>query len=214
MNVLVIGANGQIGNRLVRLLKQEAQHQVKAMVRKSEQEDELRAAGIETVLANLEDRVEELAEAMQGSDVIVFTAGSGGSTGDDKTLLIDLDGAVKTMEAAEKAGIKRYIMVSAMQAHHRENWVEAIKPYYAAKHYADRMLESTGLNYTIVRPGGLKNDPGTGKIAADENLAPGSIPRDDVAAVIAALLEDRNTYRRAFDLTSGDTPIEEAFGGS
>lgn len=212
MNVLVIGANGQIGGRLVRLLKQEGKHQVKAMVRKLEQQDELRALGIETVIANLEDRVDVLAEAMQGSDVIVFTAGSGGSTGDDKTLLIDLDGAVKTMEAAEKAGIKRYVMVSAMQAHQRDNWVEAIKPYYAAKHYADRMLESTSLNYTIVRPGGLKNDPGTGKITVDENLAPGSIPRDDVAAVIAALLEDRNTYRRAFDLTSGDTPIGEAFG--
>ncbi|NGZ74185.1 SDR family oxidoreductase [Saccharibacillus alkalitolerans] len=212
MNVLVIGANGQIGHRLVRLLKQEGQHEVKAMVRKSEQEEELRAAGIETVLANLEDRVEALAEAMKGSEAIVFAAGSGGSTGADKTLLIDLDGAVKTMEAAERAGVKRYVMVSAMQAHNRDNWAEAIKPYYAAKHYADRMLESTGLDYTIVRPGGLKNEPGTGRISAAENLEPGSVSRDDVAAVIAALLEDRNTYRRAFDLTSGDTPIGEAFG--
>ncbi|GGN95430.1 SDR family oxidoreductase [Saccharibacillus kuerlensis] len=213
MNVLVIGANGQIGRQLVMLLQQEGKHKVTAMVRKQEQEEELQAKGIETVLANLEDRVEVLAEAMQGSDAVVFAAGSGGSTGLDKTLLIDLDGAVKTMEAAEKAGVKRYVIVSAMQAHNRDNWSEEIKPYYAAKHYADRMLESTGLDYTIVRPGGLVNEPGTGKIAAQENLAPGSIPREDVAAVIAALLEDRNTYRRAFDLTSGDTPIADKFRG-
>ncbi|WP_172250328.1 SDR family oxidoreductase [Saccharibacillus deserti] len=212
MNVLIIGANGQIGSRLIRQLKQEGRHTVKAMIRKAEQENELRAAGVEPVLANLEDSVETLAQAMQGCDALVFTAGSGGSTGLDKTLLIDLDGAVKTMEAAEKAGVKRYVIVSAMQAHNRENWSEQIKPYYAAKHYADRMLESTGLDYTIVRPGGLTNDPGTGSISAAENLEPGSISRDDVAAVIAALLEDRRTYRRAFDLTSGKTPIGEAFG--
>jgi len=212
MNVLVIGANGQIGSRLIRLLAHEGKHQVKAMVRKQEQGEQLRAEGIEPVFANLEDRVDVLVEAIKGSDAIVFAAGSGGSTGLDKTLLIDLDGAVKTMEAAEKAGVKRYVIVSAMQAHNRDNWSEAIKPYYAAKHYADRMLETTGLDYTIVRPGGLKNDPGTGRISAEENLEPGSIPRDDVAAVIAAVLEDRNTYRRAFDLTSGDTPISEAFG--
>ncbi|WP_172200307.1 SDR family oxidoreductase [Saccharibacillus qingshengii] len=212
MNVLIIGANGQIGSRLIRQLKQEGRHTVKAMIRKAEQENELRAAGVEPVLANLEDSVETLAQAMQGCDALVFTAGSGGSTGLDKTLLIDLDGAVKTMEAAEKAGVKRYVIVSAMQAHNRENWSEEIKPYYAAKHYADRMLESTGLDYTIVRPGGLTNDPGTGSISAAENLEPGSISRDDVAAVIAALLEDRRTYRQAFDLTSGETPIGEAFG--
>lgn len=212
MNVLVIGANGQIGSRLIRLLAHEGKHQVKAMVRKQEQGEQLRAEGIEPVFANLEDRVDVLVEAIKGSDAIVFAAGSGGSTGLDKTLLIDLDGAVKTMEAAEKAGVKRYVIVSAMQAHNRDNWSEAIKPYYAAKHYADRMLETTGLDYTIVRPGGLKNDPGTGRISAAENLEPGSIPRDDVAAVIAAVLEDRNTHRRAFDLTSGDTPISEAFG--
>lgn len=213
MNVLVIGANGQIGGRLVKLLKQEGKHQVKALVRKPEQAEELKAAGIEPVLGNLEDRVEALAEAMQGCDAIIFAAGSGGSTGLDKTLLIDLDGAVKTMEAAEQAGVKRYVIVSAMQAHNRENWSEEIKPYYAAKHYADRMLESTGLQYTIVRPGGLTNDPGTGRISAAENLEPGSISRDDVAAVIAALLEDPNAYRRGFDLVAGDTPIHEAFGG-
>ncbi|MCQ4085857.1 SDR family oxidoreductase [Saccharibacillus sp. JS10] len=211
MKVLVIGANGQIGGRLIKLLQQEGKHEVQAMVRKQEQADSLKADGVEPVLANLEDSVDTLAEAIKGSDAVVFAAGSGGSTGLDKTLLIDLDGAVKTMEAAEQAGTKRYVIVSAMQAHNRERWQESMKPYYAAKHYADRMLQTTNLDYTIVRPGALTNDPGTGKVSAAENLEAGSISRDDVAAVLAAVLEDTNTYRRGFDLIAGDQEIEAVF---
>jgi uncharacterized protein YbjT (DUF2867 family) len=116
---------------------------------------------------------------------------------------------VKTMEAAEKVGISRFVIVSALQAHHRENWSEAIKPYYVAKHYADRVLQSTKLNYTIIRPGGLLNDPGTGKIEASENLKRGTIPREDVARTILASLDEPKTYRKEFDLVSGNTPIEE-----
>ena len=99
--------------------------------------------GFDAVLANLEGSVSELKKVMQGADAVVFSAGSGGSTGYDKTLLIDLDGAVKTMEAAEKVGAKRFVLVSTIQAHRRENWIEELKPYYVAKHYADRMLEAS-----------------------------------------------------------------------
>ena len=91
------------------------------------------------------------------------------------------------MEAAEKVGIKRFIIVSALQAHHRENWNESIKPYYVAKHYADRVLVSSNLDYTIIRPGGLLNDPGTGKVSIAENLQRGAISREDVAELIIAL---------------------------
>lgn len=128
----------------------------------------------------------------------------------DKTLLVDLDGAAKTIEAAEKAGIQRFIMISALQAHHRENWNEAIKPYYVAKHYADKILERSSLTYTIIRPGGLLNEPGTGKIKAAENLERGTIPREDVAATAAAALSEERTFRRSFDLLSGETAIAEA----
>ncbi|SDW89942.1 SDR family oxidoreductase [Paenibacillus sp. PDC88] len=209
MNVLVIGANGQIGRHLVSQLKENPEHTVRAMVRKQEQLEALDKSGIEAVLADLEGTVEELAEAMKGNDAIVFTAGSGGSTGADKTLLIDLDGAVKTMEAAEKAGISRYLMVSALYAEDRTKWPESIKPYYVAKHYADKWLENSSLNYTIIRPGGLKNEPGNGKVTVDPEAGESSIPREDVAAVIVAALDADNTYRKAFPIVSGTKSINE-----
>lgn len=160
MKVFVVGANGQIGKQLTERLHESENHKVLAMVRKEEQQKELQSKGIETVVADLEGTVEELQGVLTGCDAIVFTAGSGGSTGSDKTLLIDLDGAVKTMEAAEKAGVDRFIMVSALQANNRENWNENLKPYYVAKHYADKMLVQSNLNYTIIRPGGLLNEKG------------------------------------------------------
>lgn len=149
-------------------------------------------------------------EAAKGCDAIVFTAGSGGSTGADQTLLIDLDGAVKTVEAAELLGIKRFIMVSAFQANNRENWSEVIKPYYVAKHYADRALLNSELTYTIIRPGGLVNEPGTGHVNAAEKLERGSIAREDVAATIFAALTEEHTYKRSFDLIAGETAIPQA----
>lgn len=209
MNVLVIGANGQIGRHLVSQLKENPGHTVSAMVRKQEQLEALDKSGVEAVLADLEGTVEELAEAMKGIDAVIFTAGSGGNTGADKTLLIDLDGAVKTMEAAEEAGISRYIMVSALYAEDRTKWPDSIKPYYVAKHYADKWLESSSLNYTIIRPGGLKNEPGNGKVTLNPEAGESSIPREDVAAVIIAALDADNTYRKAFPLVSGTEPINE-----
>ncbi|MGG1687469.1 SDR family oxidoreductase [Pseudalkalibacillus sp. NRS-1564] len=212
MNVLVIGANGQVGQKVVNLLDNNKDHSLKAMVRKKEQADELANRGIESVVASLEDSVDTISEAMKGSDAVIFAAGSGGSTGSDKTLLVDLDGAVKTIEAAEKLGIKRYVMLSALQAHNRENWSEALLPYYAAKHYADKALEASSLDYTIVRPGGLLNEEGTGKVSIAENLGRGSIPRDDVAEVIVSTLMKQNTIRRSFDLICGDSLITQSIG--
>jgi uncharacterized protein YbjT (DUF2867 family) len=210
MKVLVVGANGQIGRDLVQLLQDSSKHEARAMVRKEEQQEYFREIGVETVLASLEGSVDEIAQAAEGCDAIVFTAGSGGHTGLDKTLLIDLDGAVKTVEAAESSGIQRFIMVSAIQAHRRENWNEPIKPYFAAKHYADRALLQSQLNYTIIRPGGLVNEQGTGKIAAAEDLERGSIPREDVARVILHCFDEENTFKKSFDLVSGDSEIADA----
>lgn len=210
MKVLVVGSNGQIGQKLITLLNENIEHTVRAMVRKKEQAELLENLGIETVIADLEGPVDSIVKAAQGCDAIIFAAGSGGKTGDDKTLLIDLDGAGKTIEAAEQARINRFIMVSAIQANNRENWHDGILPYYAAKHYADRVLESSNLNYTIIRPGILLNETGTGKVLAAANIKHGSIPREDVARVIIATLNEKNTFRKAFDLISGDRSIAEA----
>lgn len=212
MNVLVVGANGQIGKHLVNQLQDDEQKKPIAFVRKEEQVKEFEAQGIEARLGNLEDSVDEIAKQFDGIDAIVFTAGSGGKTGFDKTLLIDLDGAVKVMEAAQTKGIKRFVMVSAMQANHRENWNEAIKPYYVAKHYADRFLEESGLDYTIVRPGGLLNEPATGKVDLSENTEGERrvVPREDVAKVVFHVLDNEQTVKQSFDLASGETEITEA----
>lgn len=210
MNVLVVGANGQIGKQVVEKLHQSREHSVKAMVRKEEQAAAWKEQGIETVLSDLEGSVEKLTQAFKGADAIIFTAGSGGHTGPDKTLLIDLDGAVKTMEAANAAGVERYVLVSAYDAHKRENWHASMRPYYVAKHYADRLLEDSSLNYTIVRPGGLVNEPGVGQVAVGEAAKPGTISREDVANVLIATLNNEKTYNKSFNVVSGYLPISQA----
>ncbi|MED5524878.1 MAG: SDR family oxidoreductase [Pseudomonadota bacterium] len=209
MNVLVIGATGGVGKHLLPLLAD--QHQVVAMARSDAQLAAFEAKGVDAVAASLEQPVNQLAAAMAGMDAVVFSAGSGGATGSDKTLLIDLDGAVKAMEAAKASGATRFLMVSAIQAHHRPNWNESLLPYYAAKHYADRELMASGLGYTIVRPALLKDEPGTGLITAAKDITSGgAIARQDVARVLAACLDTPHTQGQAFDLISGETPIPQA----
>lgn len=210
MNVAVVGANGQIGKHVIGLLQESSDHSPRAIVRKEEQAKSFEQNGVPSSLVDLEGTVDQIAKGLKGADAVVFTAGSGGGTGSDKTLLIDLDGAVKTMEAAKQAGIDRFVIVSALQAHNRENWNESLKPYYVAKHFADRALEQSGLTYTIVRPGGLLNEPGTGKVSAGENLSRNSIPREDVARTIVASLSEEHTFNRDFDLVSGTDEIHLA----
>lgn len=210
MKVLVIGANGQIGKHLVAQLQNSDEHSVRAMVRKKKQVEDLKQSGIEVVLGDLEGSVEELVQVAEGCEAVIFTAGSGAHTGPDKTMLIDLDGAIKSVEAAEKIGAKRFIMISALHRNKRENWPETLVHYSVAKHYADRFLQVSNLNYTILRPGGLLNEPGTGKIKAADYVERDSISREDVARTAIAALNEENTYKRAFDLVTGKTEISEA----
>lgn len=208
MNVFVIGANGQIGKQLVERLHEEGKHRVTAMVRKQEQLDDFTSKGYQAVLGDLEGDVSSLEQAMSGMDVVVFAAGSGGSTGADKTLLIDLDGAAKSIEAAQKGNIKQFIMLSALKAEDRSAWPEEMKPYYVAKHHADRLLEESGLTYTIVRPGALTDDAGTGNVKIGD-IDTGEVPRADVAAFLAHVIGHDNAKNKAIDLVKGDTSIED-----
>jgi uncharacterized protein YbjT (DUF2867 family) len=211
MKVFLIGANGQVGKHIVKLLQDSNRHELTTMVRSEEQAEQLKQSGVNVVVANLEDNVEQLAQAMKGSDAVIFSAGSGGKTGADKTLLVDLDGAVKSMEAAEQVGVTRYVMVSAYKAYDRESWKESpIKPYFVAKHYADRELRASDLNYTIIGPGVLTNEPSTGKVAVGEIVEKTSIPREDVARVVVASLDEEKTYKKTIELVSGEITIEEA----
>lgn len=208
MNVFVIGANGQIGKQLVERLQEEGKHEVTAMVRKDEQLEDFKSKGYQAVLGDLEGDVANLADAIDGADVVVFAAGSGGHTGADKTLLIDLDGAAKSIEASRQQGVKQFVMVSALKAEDRSAWPDEMKPYYVAKHHADRLLEESGLTYTIVRPGALTDDAGTGKVKTGD-VSTGEVPRADVAAFLAHVIGHEAAYNKSIDLVKGDTAIEE-----
>jgi uncharacterized protein YbjT (DUF2867 family) len=211
MKVLLIGANGQIGKHVVELAKEDEDISITAMVRKKEQLEDFKKNGTEAVLADLEGSVKDLEQAMEGANAVVFTAGSGGNTGADKTILVDLDGAIKAVEAAERAGVERFVMISAFQANNREYWKESpIKHYMAAKHYADRYLMNSKLNYTIIRPGNLRNEPGIGKIKAGELSEYGAVPREDVARTVIESLKSTTTHHLGFDLLSGDNSVKEA----
>ncbi len=212
MKVLVIGANGQIGKELVSLIQKSDSLTAKAMIRKQEQASYFEDIGAETVLVDLEDDTKKIAEAAEGADAIVFAAGSGPNTGPDKTMLIDLDGAVKSIEAAKQANVKRFVLISSYDTT-REAIQEAdssFAPYVAAKHYADDWLRRTDLDYTIVHPGMLTNDDATGKIKAAEKVEANKVPRDDIAQVLLACLEDNSTIGKEFQVIAGDTPVKEA----
>jgi len=160
------------------------------------------------VVADLEGDISNIAE---GCDAVVFTAGGGPGSGDAKKETVDLGGAVKLLDSAQDHGARRYIMVSAMGASDPSAGPEAMQPYLHAKARADEALRESGLDYTIVRPGSLTNEPGTGRVAVAESLGRrGEIPREDVARAIVVTLETQNTVGKTFELLSGDDAIEEA----
>jgi uncharacterized protein YbjT (DUF2867 family) len=211
MIVLVAGANGKTARSLVRMLVEE-DHKVRGLVRKEEQLSEVEQDGAEPVLVDLEEEVEgAVGRAVEGCDAIVFAAGAGPGSGAARKETMDYGGALKLIEAAERHGVRRYLMLSAMGAADPESGSEEMRPYLSAKARADERLQSSGLDYTIIRPGSLTNEPGTGRIDAALSLGRrGEISREDVAAIFAATLEAENTFGKTFEALSGDTPIREA----
>ena len=212
MKVLVAGAHGKTARRLVRMLVDDG-HEVRGLVRKEEQMPDVEADGGEPVLVDLENEEVEgsVGEAVEGCDAIVFAAGAGPGSGAARKETMDYGGAVKLIEAAEKHGVGRYLMLSSMGAGNPEGGSEAMQPYLFAKARADERLQESAIDYTIIRPGGLTNEEGTGRIEAAESLGRrGQISRDDVARTFADALEMRNTYGKTFEVLAGDTPIREA----
>lgn len=212
MKVLVVGANGQIGKHLIKFIQEDDNLEAKAMIRKEEQASYFQDLGAEVAIVDLEDEIEVIAKAAEDVDAIVFTAGSGPHTGKDKTLMIDLDGAVKTIEAAKQANVKRYVMISSFDTSREaiQSAPESFAPYVVAKHYADEWLTSTDLDYTIIHPGALTNDPGKNQVQLAEKVERGEVPREDIARVIVASLNNDSTIGKRFQVVSGDTPVEEA----
>jgi uncharacterized protein YbjT (DUF2867 family) len=207
-DVVVAGGHGQIALLLERRLAVGG-HRVRGLVRNPDHADDLEAAGAEAVVVDLE-ALEDLAPQLHGADAVVFAAGAGPGSGPERKRTVDLGAAVKLVEAARAAGVSRYLMVSAIGAGDPDGGSQAMRPYLEAKAEADAAVAASGLDFTIVRPGGLTDEIGTGRVAIGARLGRGSVPRDDVAAVLAACLDEPRTVARTFDLVSGDTPIDEA----
>jgi uncharacterized protein YbjT (DUF2867 family) len=212
MDVVVAGGHGKIALRLLGLLPGRGDRG-RGLIRNPDHAADLEAVAALPVGADLENLdADALATSIAGADAVVFAAGAGPGSGPARKHTVDYGGAVKLIEACKLQGIHRYLMVSAMGVRDPGARGEQMRPYYEAKLEADEALVASGLDYTIVRPGRLTDDPGTGRIEVAKRLEHGGeIPRDDVAATLLACLHEPGTSGLAFDLLSGPTPIEEAF---
>ena len=202
-NILVAGANGTTGKKVVNLLKASQYFNPVAMVRKEEQIAQFKNDGIETVLGDLE---KDLTHTVKGIDKIIFAAGSGGK----KVVEVDQEGAKSLIDVAEKADVKKFVMLSSMGADNPKA-AEDLEDYLKAKQNADEHLKKSSLTYMIVRPGSLTNEKGTGKISLKKSFEKsGSITRDDVAQTLVHVLHDDAGTNETFEILEGDTLIGKA----
>ena len=209
MDVLVVGGHGKIALRLLRLLAARG-HRARGLIRKPEQAADLEAVGAVPVLGDLEAEP-NLEPYVEGADAVVFAAGAGPGSGPERKRTVDLGGATKLTDAAVATGVRRYVMVSSIGADRPAAGAHAMRPYLDAKAEADRYLAASGLDFTIVRPGSLTDDPGTGRVRLTTDLGGRAhVPRDDVAAVLADMLEAPNTIGVTAELFTGDVPIADA----
>jgi uncharacterized protein YbjT (DUF2867 family) len=207
MKITIAGASGQIARLLHPMLIKKG-HSVRGIVRKEEQAADLKKIGVEPVIADME-KVEDLSDAVGPADAVLFAAGAGPGSGAERKWMVDRDGAIKLIDAAKKNAIKRFVMISAMGLNTpRGN--EVFQVYQKAKAEADEALRNSGLGYSIVKPGRLTNEPGTGHIKIGKKLDRGEIPREDVAAVLAELFDMPDTSGLEFDLIKGRDPIHKA----
>lgn len=210
MLVVIAGGHGKIAMRLARLLTGDG-HEVRSLIRNPGHADDVRETGAEPLVCDLESADDtEVEAAVRGADAIVFAAGAGPGSGPERKETVDYGGAVRLIAAAKATGVRRYVIVSSYAADPDHEGDEVFDVYLRAKGRADAELAASGLDYTIVRPGGLTDDPGTGMVSVAEHLPRGQVSRDDVAAVVAACLAEPATIGAAFDLMQGDTPIEAA----
>src|SRR3954451_16348912 len=208
MDVVIAGGHGKIALRLGRLLSERGEH-VRSLIRNPDHTADVEAVGAEPVLFDLE-KDDDLASVVHGADAVVFAAGAGPGSGPERKRTVDYGGAVKLIDAALEAGVRRYLMISSIGADDPNAGPEEMRPYLQAKADADAALVASGLDYTIARPGFLTDDPGTSKVTAGPNVERGEIPRDDVAAVLVGALDEPRTGGKTFVVVSGETPIPDA----
>ena len=210
MDVAVVGGHGKIALKLERLLADRGDR-ARGLIRNPDHAADVEALGAEAVVCDIEDPGADVAAAVAGADAIVFAAGAGPGSGVERKKTVDLDGAIRSIDAAKANGIKRFVIVSSMGTADPPSGDDVFEVYLRAKADADKALAASGLDHTILRPGRLTDDPGTGRIAAAEHLGRrGRIPRDDVAATLLAVLDEPSTIGQTFEEISGDDEIAAA----
>ncbi len=206
----IAGAHGKIAIRLTQLLVADGD-EVKGLIRNPDHAGDVSAAGASPVVCDLEHAtVEEIAKAISGADAAVFAAGAGPGSGAARKLTMDRDGAIKLLRAAADAGIDRYLIISAVGAENPPGGDEVFGVYLRAKAEADEAVSASDREWTIVRPGGLTDEAGTGRVRIAIEPFRGQVPREDVAAVLARLLRDPRAARLILYVNGGQAPIDLA----
>lgn len=207
MRIAIAGAHGQIGRRLTRLLVGHGDD-VTGLIRNPAHADDVRADGGEPTVCDLESAtLPEIAVAIEGADSVVFAAGAGPGSGAERKATMDRDGAIRLLEAATSAGVPGYVMVSAMGTEVPPSGGDVFSVYLRAKADADRALMDSDRQWTVVRPGRLSNDPGTGRVRIGRQLPHGKVTRDDVAATLAAVVHEPLAVGRILAVIGGDEPV-------
>jgi uncharacterized protein YbjT (DUF2867 family) len=210
MNVLVVGATGKTGRFIIPLLKA-AGHTPRAMIRNFDQREEMEALGAECVAGDLE---KPMGHAVKGNWTVLFAAGSGSSTGPEKTIEVDFHGAISLIETSERMNVRRFIMLSAMNTDDPDSGPENLQHYLHAKAGADARLRLSLMNWTIVRPGYLHDEPSHELLGVAPSFGPIDknmrVSREDVAKVMVACMALDNTIGKTFDMIDGKTPMLEA----
>ena len=207
MKVLIVGANGKVGTLLSGKLWGAHDFSPVALIRDNRQHTKFTAIGVPSVVGDLE---EGIAHFLSGLDAVVFTAGSGAKTGPEKTIDVDQNAAIRLIDDCEKEGVRRFVMVSAIGADPNSQ-SDRIQHYLRAKGVADERLRSSKLDYTILAPGTLTDDTGTGRIYADEKLSHyGKLSREDLSDVIVETLRNFKTIGKTIEFVSGNEQIKTA----
>jgi len=210
MNVAIAGGHGKIGRRLGRVLVDRGDD-VRGLVRNPDHAVDLEADGVHAVVCDLESAgADEIAGAIAGADAVVFAAGAGSGSGAKRKWTVDRDGAVKLLQAARAVGARRYVIVSSVGAESPPSGDDVFEVYLRAKAEADQAVMASDRAWTVVRPGRLTDDPGAGRVRVDSTPFRGSVSRDDVAAVLAVVLNAPESEGKVVYVGGGDDPIETA----
>jgi uncharacterized protein YbjT (DUF2867 family) len=210
MVVAIAGAHGKVAMRLSSLLAADGDTVI-GLIRNPDHAADLRSHGASPVVCDLERAtVDEVTAAIAGAEAVVFAAGAGPGSGAARKLSLDRDGAIKLLRAAGAAGASRYAIISSVGADDPPAGDDVFSVYLRAKAEADRAVQSSDREWTIVRPGRLTDDPGSGRARIDSAPFRGEVSREDVAAVLARLLHDPRAARRVLYVNGGGQPIEQA----